>query len=157
MTQASDLQEVSQLFKTWDINSDGYLQFEEIEQKMGELTEMLQMNEDDLRRTLRNADANKDGKLDYSEFVTAAFDKTKLVNRQNLEKVFKMIDTNNDKKISKEELQSVFGASQMADGEATWQDIMSEVDTDGDGSISYDEFYDHMCKIIRRRSDPAHK
>ncbi len=96
MTQASDLQEVSQLFKTWDSNNDGYLQFEEIEQKMGELTDLLQMNEDNLRRTLRNADINKDGKLDYSEFVTAVFDKNKLVNRKNLDKVFQMIDTNND-------------------------------------------------------------
>ncbi len=96
MTQASDLQEVSQLFKTWDSNNDGYLQFEEIEQKMGELTDLLQMNEDNLRRTLRNADINKDGKLDYSEFVTAVFDKNKLVNRKNLDKVFQMIDTNKD-------------------------------------------------------------
>ena len=140
------------MFKTWDSNSDGYLQFEEIEQNMGQLTQILNMNEIDLREMMRNADANNDGKLDYSEFVTAAFDKSKLLNRDNLDRVFKMIDTNNDKKISKDELSSVFGISQMPDGEACWQDIMDEVDTDGDGTISYDEFYEHMCKIIRRRS-----
>lgn len=149
------MSELSVLFKKWDSNNDGYLSFEELEENMTDLTQLFTLNEAEMRLMLKNADVNGDDRLDYTEFVTAAFDKQKLLNKENLDRVFKMIDANNDGKISREELQSVFGTAQLEDGEATWLEIMEQVDTDKDGFISYEEFNEHMFDVIRRRSMAA--
>lgn len=152
LTKAEDLQELSALFKKWDSNNDGFLSFEELEENMADLTQLFSLNENEIKEMLRNADVNKDDRVDYTEFVTAAFDKQKLLNKENLDKVFKMLDADGDGKISRQELQSVFGTSQLEEGEATWLEIMEQVDTDKDGFISYEEFNEHMFEVIKRRS-----
>lgn len=119
---------------------------------MADLTQLFSLNEKEVKEMLRNADVNKDDRVDYTEFVTAAFDKQKLLNKENLDKVFKMLDADGDGKISRQELQSVFGTSQLEEGEATWLEIMEQVDTDKDGFISYEEFNEHMFEVIKRRS-----
>ena len=136
LTKAEDLSELSALFKKWDSNNDGYLSFEELEENMNAqgrliyqmkfsgrlgsplnyLTQFYALDEEAVRDMLMNADANKDGRLDYTEFVTAAFNKDKLLDKNNLDTVFKVIDTNNDGQISREELQSVFGTAQLEEG-----------------------------------------
>ena len=104
---------------------------------MPEMTQLFSHGENAVREMLKNADVNKDDRLDYTEFVTAAFDKHKLLNKDNLNKVFKMIDTNGDGKISREELESVFGSTaQLEEGEAIWREIMGQVNTDNDDFIS---------------------
>ena len=146
------MSELSVLFKKWDSNNDGYLSFEELEENMTDLTQLFNLNEKAIREMLRNADVNGDDRLDYTEFVTACFDKQKLLNKKDLDRVFKMIDTNGDGRISRQELQSVFGTAQLEGGEDTWLEIMEQVDTDRDGFISYEEFNEHMFDVIRRRS-----
>ena len=128
-----DLSELSALFKKWDSNNDGYLSLNELEERMNEITELFIHDENAVREMLKNADTDKDGRLDYTEFVTAAFDKHQLLNKDNLDKVFKMIDTNEDGQISREELQSVFGGTtQSEEGKAIWREIMGQVETDND-------------------------
>ena len=41
---------------------------------------------------LKSADLDGDGRLDFSEFMTAAFPKIELLTHDNLIKVFKMLD-----------------------------------------------------------------
>jgi len=146
------LNELSVLFKKWDSNNDGYLSFEELDQNINEITQLFANDENAVREMLKHADVNQDGRLDYTEFVTAAFDKHKLLNKKNLDRVFKMIDADGDGRISRQELQSVFGTAQLEGGEATWLEIMEQVDTDNDGFISYEEFNEHMFDVIRRNS-----
>ena len=52
----------------------------------------------------RAADKNKDGTIDYTEFISAAFKKDVLLSRTNLSGAFKQLDTNGDGAISKDEL-----------------------------------------------------
>lgn len=49
---------------------------------------------------MKKADTNGDGNVDYSEFLTAAFDKVKLITEPNLEKAFKIFDKDGDGSIS---------------------------------------------------------
>ena len=49
-------------------------------------------------------DVNNDGKIDYEEFCTAAYDRDKILNDSNLELAFAILDKNSDGKISREEL-----------------------------------------------------
>ena len=100
------------------------------------------------------ADANGDGMVDYTEFLTAAFDKQKLINDQSLQRAFHVFDADGDGQISKEELQNVFAKGAVASdkGEEVWEEIMRGVDQDGDGVISYDEFRDCMFKVLENRA-----
>ena len=50
------------------------------------------------------ADVDKDGIIDYTEFVAAAFRKDVLLSKDNLYGAFKMIDKDDDNHISKDEL-----------------------------------------------------
>ena len=42
---------------------------------MSEITAFFNLNEPDVREMLNAADANNDGSIDYTEFITAAFNK----------------------------------------------------------------------------------
>jgi calcium-dependent protein kinase len=49
-------------------------------------------------------DVNKDGVVDYSEFITAAIDKIAYLNRENLLACFRLIDLDNSGMITINEL-----------------------------------------------------
>ena len=46
---------------------------------MSEITSFFNLNEPDVRKMMEAADVNNDGQIDYTEFITAAFDKQKLL------------------------------------------------------------------------------
>jgi len=100
MTKTEDLGELREMFQKWDINNDGNLSHEEIKTNMAEITQLFSLNEPDILDLLHAADTNKDGNISYDEFLTAAFDKHKLVSEENLEKVFRILDIDGDGSIS---------------------------------------------------------
>lgn len=62
----------------------------------------------DWETVIQAIDANKDGKVDYDEFMTAASDRSNLLNTDNLKAAFRVLDVNGDGKITLDELQIVF-------------------------------------------------
>ena len=56
--------------------------------------------EDQITQLMRLLDVNNDGKLTYSEFLTAAINHRNLLSKENLMLAFKTIDINNDGLIS---------------------------------------------------------
>jgi len=130
-----------EMFQKWDINNDGSLSQDEVTTNMAEVAGLFNLDEPDVLALLRAADSNKDGHISYDEFLTAAFDKHKLLNEDNLKKVFSMLDQNNDGTVTQQELQSVFGAGGT---DEVLQEIMSSVDVNNDGQISFEEFKSHM-------------
>ena len=118
MTKTEDLGELREMFQKWDINNDGNLSHEEIKTNMAEITQLFSLNEPDILDLLHAADTNKDGNISYDEFLTAAFDKHKLVSEENLEKVFGILDIDGDGSISQQELESVFGAGHTSSNDS---------------------------------------
>ena len=45
---------------------------------------------------LQAADINGDGRIDYTEFIAAAYQKDLLLSNKNLEGAFRMLDANSD-------------------------------------------------------------
>jgi len=72
---------------------------------------MFNLDEADVMKMMKAADANGDGNVDYAEFLTAAFDKHKLLSEKNLQRAFKIFDADNDGSISREEIKQVFGGA----------------------------------------------
>ena len=80
------------MFLKLDTNNDGHLTLDELEQGMQEISQIFHVEEPDVREMLRAADDNGDGKIDYTEFIAAAYKKDQLLTQQNLKGAFRLID-----------------------------------------------------------------
>ena len=67
------------MFLKLDTNNDGVLTLDELEAGMHEIAQIFQQSEPDVRAMLMSADVNGDGKIDYTEFIAAAFQKDMLL------------------------------------------------------------------------------
>ena len=77
---------------------------------MAEICEYFDMEKPDVLRMWRSIDSNNDGHIDFTEFLTAAFDKKKLLSEENLRRAFAVFDKDGDGSISKEEIRSILGS-----------------------------------------------
>ncbi len=111
------------------------------------------MESPDVVALFEACDANGDAKIDYTEFIAAAVEKTVLMSNENLRMAFNLIDTDGNGEISKEELKSVFGGGAVSSRpEEIWDQIMDEVDDNNDGVIAFEEFETAMRSIVKKRS-----
>ena len=83
-TKAEDLREVREMFLKFDANNDGFLTLEELRSGYAEIAQILNVDEPDVEEMLRGADLDGDGKVDYTEFIAAAFQKDLLLSGENL-------------------------------------------------------------------------
>ena len=65
-------------------------------------------DEDLLNTIFDKLDTDKEGGIDFDEFLIGACDKSKLLTHENLEMVFKILDSNKTGKISEEDVSKVF-------------------------------------------------
>ena len=138
-----------EMFVKLDTDSNGFLTLEELEAGMQDIALIFHLEEPDVREMLRAADVNGDGRIDYTEFISAAFQKDMLLSTKNLQGAFRMFDADGDGTVSKEELKLVFGGGHVSQrGEQVWDEIMAEVDKNNDGVISYDEFENAMKYVL---------
>lgn len=112
-TKAEDLREVREMFLKFDANNDGFLTLEELRTGYSDIAQILNVDEPDVEEMLRGADLDGDGKVDYTEFIAAAFRKDLLLSGENLQRAFRMFDADGDGTISKEELKKVFGGGHV--------------------------------------------
>ena len=118
---------------------------------MGKVLGPIKADSPDWIELVEQLDINGDGKIDYQEFITAAVNRSRLLNAQNLEIAFKMFDQDGNGVISKDELKSVFHGGNEED-EQLWEYIIEEVDKDNDKMINHEEFLAAMEEVIAHRS-----
>ena len=103
-------------------------------------------------------DTNRDGVIDYDEFMTAAADREKLLTTTNLKNAFKALDKNGNGKVDAEEIKAAFAQGNLEDQSFKgvdvkgdfWEKLMAELDANKDGEISYEEFESHMLEVINQ-------
>ena len=96
---------------------------------------------------MRIADTDGSGEIDYSEWVVASINKTKLLTNEKLEAAFNLFDKDGSGTISAMEVKDVLGIGKNI-GDQVWNDIVHEVDANGDGEISFEEFKTMMVKLL---------
>ena len=100
-----EIKELSQLFKDFDTNLDGQISFEEFEKgflKYKSKNKLL--NQNDIKHIFDTVDINKNGKIDYSEFIAATLEGRKEIVEKRLLETFSVYDKQNTGKIKKENL-----------------------------------------------------
>lgn len=131
----NDSQHFIENFQKLDSNNDGKITKEELEthycQTMPK-NEAKQM----VDTIFEIADKNRNGTIEFGEFVRGCMKKSSLLSISNIEKAFKLLDKNNDQSLSVEELQFLLGES----ADKAIRQVIVEADTNNDGQISFKEF-----------------
>jgi calcium-dependent protein kinase len=130
----SQLKEINEVFFSLDTQKVGFLTINEI--KLGLFKAGLNPVTSDLNLCIRNLDLNKDGKVNYSEFLIAALNSKFVLSEDSIQEAFAHFAQGSGK-ITKKELQQVLILNN-SDEEA--ENILKELDLEHQGEISYQEF-----------------
>lgn len=106
------------------------------------------MTEEEATQLFHEADTDKNGTVEYSEWVQATVDKKKVLNEKNLRNAFDAFDENGDGHISIDEIKKILGQGKKID-ENVWKDILAEADENNDGEIDFQEFQHMMNKFLK--------
>ncbi|MED6149782.1 Calcium-dependent protein kinase 14, variant 2 [Stylosanthes scabra] len=115
-------------FQLMDTTNRGKINIDELRvglQKLGH-----QVPETDLQIMMEAGDVDKDGYLDYGEFVAISVHLRKMGNDEHLRKAFQFFDQNQNGYIEMEELRSALHDEVDANSEEVISAIMHDVDTD---------------------------
>ena len=82
---------------------------------MADIMEIFHIDEEDWSKMVNAMDTDGDGKIDYTEFITAAYNREMLLSQKNLQIAFEMFDQDGNGQLSMDELKAVF-ASGSASG-----------------------------------------
>ena len=150
-----DVVDVEAQFKRYDADGDGNITMEEL---INGMTEFKEFTREEATYAFELADANSDGKIDISEFVTLMFPSAResIANLrklfrgpQDVQKKFKSWDENGDGKLSFEELKEAAArdASKFLNEEDV-NAIFIVGDVNMDGEIDFEEFASMMTPSV---------
>lgn len=132
--------ELSKLFEEADINRDGKIDANELFIKYSKFFPgTTEDQKKKLQQFVTNTDINKNGYLDYSEFMIISTSLHEESSKLILKEVFDYFDDNKNGVIEISDLKTVLKREKL-DSERL-QEMVNEFDQNNDGSISFDEFY----------------
>ena len=135
-----------QVFELLDKNGDGRLSHEELVTAYSR-----NMSIEEARQTvevvMQKVDADKNGFINYSEFILATTSEHVLLSKENMEAAFRMFDKDGSGTITVQELKDMLGGPE-SEGSAVWQQLVKEADANGDGEIDIKEFKTLLLNIF---------
>ena len=143
---ASKLQEdeiygLNNLFKAFDKDNDGQIDYKEFEQGIIRLNSK-EIKKEEIQSYFNEIDTDKNGKIDYTEFIAATLQKNIFLKKEKLFEAFSALDTNKNGKIAKDDIMRVLKLQPQHDKFVT--ELIKSADKNGDGYIDYKEFVDMM-------------
>ena len=137
-----ETKEFVELFKSLDENSDGVLSIDEI--KKGVEQSKFGAKGDNIVKMFEEMDIDKNGLINYTEFISALMDYEKIKENQLLV-CFNSYDTDDSGKISFKEFCDMI-KPETEEEKQDLKDLYDQFDTDGDGEISLKEFKEGFKK-----------
>ncbi|XVE56212.1 hypothetical protein DITRI_Ditri03aG0219700 [Diplodiscus trichospermus] len=128
---------LKQMFNNIDTDRSGTITLEELRDGLARSGSKL--TETEIKQLLDAADVNKNGTIDYIEFIAATMHRHRLEREDNIQKAFQFFDKDGSGYITRDELKQALTKYGMGN-EATVDEVIEDVDTDNDGRISYEEF-----------------
>jgi len=133
---SDDEDQLKRMFARIDYNKDNNLSQNEIVDSLISLGMYEPQAKLEAQKIMNASDVDKNGYINFEEFVEARA-RTKLSNNVLvLHGVFKVLDNNNDGFVSSQELKGILSAEQ----DEEINNMIKEVDKNNDGKISFDEF-----------------
>ncbi|KAJ8449857.1 hypothetical protein Cgig2_001513 [Carnegiea gigantea] len=135
---AEEVEGIKEGFALMDIRKRGKIDINELAAGLHKLGHTI--SDTDLHILMDAGDVDKDGYLNYGEFVAVAVHLKKMGTDDHLRKAFAFFDQDKSFYIEREDLWTALGDELDDNGEKVIDAIIQDVDTDEDGRISYEEF-----------------
>ena len=134
------------VFKSLDENSDGVLSMEEIKKGIDLCNFGNKLNPNDIINIFNEMDVDKNGLINFTEFVSAMMDYDKFVKKEQLLECFRSYDTDGSGKISFEEFCDMIKPGNEQEKKDLFI-LYKKFDTNNDGEIDFEEFVDGFNNI----------
>lgn len=164
LLRKEEREEIDRVFRGMDDDCDGKLSKDDI--KSGYLRFFNKaLSDDDTDRLFERINASETGYIDYSEFVIAAMQKSKILTEDKLQAAFRSFDRGDKGYISADDLKLALSgvvALPVNDGDGGMgsndiiEEMMKQVDVEGDGKISYENFLDMMLGEVEYVDGDGH-
>lgn len=128
-----------EMFKSLDENSDGVLTMEEIQKGLSMCSFGSKINTDDIISMFNEMDVDKNGLINFTEFISAMMDYDKFVRKEQLLECFKSYDSDGSGKISFEEFCDMIKPGNEQEKKDLFI-LYKKFDVNGDGEIDFEEF-----------------
>jgi calcium-dependent protein kinase len=148
--QESDIISLREKFNEIDINHDGAITFNELQQSLLSIN----INPAEIQQIWNAMDVDGNGSISYSEFLAATLDKNVYLQEERLWNAFKVFDVDGSGKITADELKQVLSSEDFNSDVHIWTQILSQVDENSDGEIDFNEFCAMMESIRGASSGP---
>lgn len=130
-------------FVKLDRNGDGILSKDELIAGVSEIPGC-NIREEDWDLVIQLMDTNKNGYIDYTEFIAGCMQSYVYLNESNLQNAFSYFDKDGNGTITVEELRDTLGKDNLMLSSEDIEQILNEVDINDDGVIDYKEFLKMM-------------
>ena len=97
---------------------------------------------EDFQEYFHSIDTDKNGKIEYTEFLASVLNKKVFLKEERLYEAFSTFDKEGNGKITKDELMSVLKMEPSDDKYIA--ELIENADKNGDGVIDYKEFLEFM-------------
>lgn len=138
-----DLNLYNRVFNAIDLDHEGFLSNTELKKAFEKLNIFL--SDEEVSKIIKKIDYDKNGRVNYSEFLMAAINIKKIMNEQRLFKLFLNFDTSNSGFIDIESLKTALlrSGKELQNSEEIIN-VIEEVSKDGNNKISFEEFANIM-------------
>ena len=134
-------------FIEMDTDGDGLLSKEEIVEAYSRL-----MTRDEAifvtEKVMRCVDLDKNGFVDYSEFMLAGKNHKVLMTTSNLKTIFNLFDRDSSGQITFSEFKDALKSQHLQTDDEMWASLLQEVDADGNGELNFQEFVKLMLAAV---------
>ncbi|PIA31617.1 hypothetical protein AQUCO_04900129v1 [Aquilegia coerulea] len=141
------IDEFHEVFCWFDMDGDGCITIQELETVIRSLDQH-PTEEDVLKQMISEVDVNRNGTIEFGEFLSLMARKMKEVDaEEELTEAFRVFDKDQDGYISATELRHVMLnlGETLTDEEVEL--MIKEADLDGDGQVNYEEFVRMMLAV----------
>jgi calcium-dependent protein kinase len=141
----TEAKEFIEIFKLIDENSDGVLTLEEIKNGIKHCKFKFKLKEDDFVKLFNDMDIDKNGLVNYTEFLSALMDYEKNIKHEHLLACFQNYDADNSGKINFIEFCKILRPQNETEKKEL-KELYDRFDDNGDGEIDIDEFINGFKK-----------
>ena len=141
-----------------DKDKNGKIDRDEFEQSELVQESLELVNAENIRELFDKIDTNKNGTIEYSEFITATLDRSMQLSNQNLEMAFAQLAKENENVITRERIEEFFNATtddhhmEHAERNPIWEDMRREFGaTENAAVITKDEFLRGMRQLATEK------
>ena len=137
----NEIRNLKKIFEAFDKGKDGQISIDELQQGLTQL-KTTHFKPEEIFDLFKTIDADKNGRIDYTEFLAATLQKHTYLKKERLYEAFTVFDKDNSGHITKQELMEVLKTEKSQEKEI--EAYIKAADKNGDGVIDYKEFLSLM-------------